>query len=243
MYKCDYGCGQEAKYQFKNGKWCCSENTSSCPEVRRKNSLTSLNPSKETRQKISNAQKGVRKGKIYEDIFGEEKAKHMRVLRRKNRMGCLNPMFGKPQTDDAKQKNKEAHMGEKNHFYGKHHTDKSKRKSRESHLGKNLGENNPNWKGGISFGDYCYNWTCELKLFIKDRDINLCQNPQCKGKCNLLGVHHINYNKKDCDPRNLITLCNSCNSISNFERDWWEGFYTEINRRKYLKIKEGETPK
>jgi len=24
MKLCDYGCGQEAKYQFKNGKWCCS---------------------------------------------------------------------------------------------------------------------------------------------------------------------------------------------------------------------------
>jgi hypothetical protein len=27
---CDYGCGQEAKYQFKNGKWCCSEKWQSC---------------------------------------------------------------------------------------------------------------------------------------------------------------------------------------------------------------------
>ena len=30
---CDYGCGQEAKYQFKNGKWCCSENHKSCPSI------------------------------------------------------------------------------------------------------------------------------------------------------------------------------------------------------------------
>ena len=27
---CDYGCGQEAKYQFKNGKWCCSEKRNYC---------------------------------------------------------------------------------------------------------------------------------------------------------------------------------------------------------------------
>jgi len=33
---CDYGCGQEAKHQFKNGKWCCSEYTSQCPAVRKK---------------------------------------------------------------------------------------------------------------------------------------------------------------------------------------------------------------
>jgi len=27
---CEYGCGQEAKHQFKNGKWCCSNNISNC---------------------------------------------------------------------------------------------------------------------------------------------------------------------------------------------------------------------
>lgn len=31
MILCDYGCGQEAKYFFKNGKKCCSENHGSCP--------------------------------------------------------------------------------------------------------------------------------------------------------------------------------------------------------------------
>lgn len=31
-------CGQEAKYQLKNGRWCCSEKFSSCPEIKRKNS-------------------------------------------------------------------------------------------------------------------------------------------------------------------------------------------------------------
>jgi hypothetical protein len=33
MKLCDYGCNQEAKYQFKNGKWCCSENHKSCPGI------------------------------------------------------------------------------------------------------------------------------------------------------------------------------------------------------------------
>jgi hypothetical protein len=30
MNLCDYGCGKEARYQFKNGKWCCSKNHKSC---------------------------------------------------------------------------------------------------------------------------------------------------------------------------------------------------------------------
>lgn len=35
---CDYGCGQKALFQLKNGKWCCSDNYCKCPEMRRKNS-------------------------------------------------------------------------------------------------------------------------------------------------------------------------------------------------------------
>jgi len=31
MIKCDYGCGQPAIHQFKNGKWCCSLNWRQCP--------------------------------------------------------------------------------------------------------------------------------------------------------------------------------------------------------------------
>jgi hypothetical protein len=30
MILCDYGCGQEARYQFKNGKWCCSSHANKC---------------------------------------------------------------------------------------------------------------------------------------------------------------------------------------------------------------------
>ena len=28
---CEYGCGQEAKYQLKNGKWCCNKSYRKCP--------------------------------------------------------------------------------------------------------------------------------------------------------------------------------------------------------------------
>ena len=38
MNICDYGCGQEAKFQLRSGKWCCCESYNKCPEIRRKNS-------------------------------------------------------------------------------------------------------------------------------------------------------------------------------------------------------------
>ncbi len=44
MILCDYGCGQEAKYQFKNGKWCCSKHFNSCPVKRKKMEETWKDP-------------------------------------------------------------------------------------------------------------------------------------------------------------------------------------------------------
>lgn len=39
MNICDFGCGNQASYVFKNGKKCCSKFIVQCPEVRRKSSL------------------------------------------------------------------------------------------------------------------------------------------------------------------------------------------------------------
>ena len=38
MKLCDYGCGKEATYPFKNDKWCCSKKYNSCPKSKEKNS-------------------------------------------------------------------------------------------------------------------------------------------------------------------------------------------------------------
>lgn len=37
MNLCNYGCGQEGKYQFKNGKWCCSFSLCKCPVIKENN--------------------------------------------------------------------------------------------------------------------------------------------------------------------------------------------------------------
>jgi len=37
-----------------------------------------------------------------------------------------------------------------------------------------------------------------------------------------LSIHHIDYNKDNCDPKNLISLCGSCHVKTNFTRDYWE---------------------
>lgn len=95
----------------------------------------------------------------------------------------------------------------------------------------------PAWQGGITNEPYCQVWgDKEYKEDIKARDKHECQNPDCwenEFKV-LLVVHHVNYNKKDCGPFNLITLCRSCNTRANFNRHFWRNFYSCLMASKQM---------
>ena len=95
-----------------------------------------------------------------------------------------------------------------------------------------FGCGNPNWRGGISKEPYCQDWGKDLKEFVKERDDYKCMNPDCWGKDKTLSVHHINYNKKSCGAENLITVCRSCNSRANTDREWHEAWYKAIIYRR-----------
>jgi hypothetical protein len=100
----------------------------------------------------------------------------------------------------------------------------------EAKKGECCGSLNPNWRDGASYELYCEEWTDkEYVHWLKyERDNGKCQNPCCKRRHTVLNLHHINYDKKDCRPSNLITLCVSCNSIANFNREWYESWYTTL---------------
>lgn len=90
------------------------------------------------------------------------------------------------------------------------------------------------WKGFVGkHPEYHEDWTEELKQEIKDRDNNKCQNPDCSHEVEELTVHHVNYNKNICKPKNLITLCISCNVKANTNRRYWKSFYQKVMREMY----------
>lgn len=99
---------------------------------------------------------------------------------------------------------------------------------------KFTGPGHPNWKGGLSYEPYCLIWgDKEYKADIRERDGNRCLNPSCDRKNSKLCIHHIDYNKKNCSPSNLITVCMSCNSKANYDRDWHTFWYKAILNSRY----------
>lgn len=96
------------------------------------------------------------------------------------------------------------------------------------------GELSPNWQGGLSFEPYGIEFNNELKSKIRARDNNQCQLPRCgiyeNGKRH--SVHHIDYCKQNNEPENLITLCKSCHVKTNYNRKYWQSYFT--NKLNYL---------
>lgn len=88
------------------------------------------------------------------------------------------------------------------------------------------GEEHPNWKGGLSREPYPHDWNNNFKKTIRRRDNHQCQMCEKTQKEELnqsLAVHHIDYNKKNMSPQNLITLCKSCHTkTNNQKRDYYE---------------------
>lgn len=97
------------------------------------------------------------------------------------------------------------------------------------------GENHYAFNNWSSIGPYCQIWADkEYKESIKERDGYKCLNPCCNSNNpNDLNIHHIDYNKKNCAPNNLITLCRSCNSKANHNRDWHVSWYKYTLLRRY----------
>lgn len=112
-----------------------------------------------------------------------------------------------------------------------------KEKWRDLEYKKNhSGENTSAWKGGISFEPYSSDWKETLKESIRQRDSYTCRiccisQEELKDKHHkVLDIHHIDYNKMNCDPDNLISLCKSCHMKTNYKRDKWISFFNGRNK-------------
>ncbi len=79
------------------------------------------------------------------------------------------------------------------------------------------------WRGGISNSPYSSNWGELLKRVIRERDnytCRMCSSPQLD---KTFDVHHIDYDKKNSSPNNLILLCRKCHvKTTNGDRNMYK---------------------
>jgi len=123
----------------------------------------------------------------------------------------------------------------KNKKHTKEHNNKISQSLMSSLLCR--GENAPNWRGGISNEPYPFNFNKELKKLIRQRDnykCQLCGMPECEN-IQKLDIHHIDYDKKNLNPNNLISLCRSCHMKTNYNREYWKRYFdTKIKKKEVI---------
>lgn len=87
----------------------------------------------------------------------------------------------------------------------------ARRSRSESRIGRMVGPKNPAWKGGVADWDYAAGWKVIARQ-IRDRDEWTCQDcgEQRTRWGRSLHVHHIDGDKLNNDPGNLISLCAGC---------------------------------
>lgn len=86
------------------------------------------------------------------------------------------------------------------------------------------GPDSMQWQGGLSFQPYTSAFNKKLKDLIRKRDRQrcvLCRKTRRKNG-RPLQVHHIDYDKSNCDPKNLASLCNVCHGRTNTRRKQWK---------------------
>jgi hypothetical protein len=120
------------------------------------------------------------------------------------------------------------HLGAENGFFNKKHNEETKEKIRNSKYHTNLcGEKNPNWHGGKYYEEYSFAFNNKLKNKIRNKYNGICLF--CGRKKASLGyslcIHHIDYNKKNCNEENLVPLCRWCHGLTNTKRNMWEQYY------------------
>lgn len=201
--------------------------------------------SEESKKKLSKARIGMHFSK--EHIANMSKVRFGKKLSEEHRKAISEglkknpPMLGKHHTPEARKKisdNLKASTGENARRWrggppkckscGKpdyHYTNKSGYCRACSPFNK--GKNHYRWVGealryGREFNDV-------LKDLIRARDDFRCQECGCIQGEEKLSIHHIDYNPKNNDPDNLISLCRRCHLYTGYNRENWTNHFIRRN--------------
>lgn len=120
---CDYGCGNSAIKQFKNGKWCCSEDYHECPQYKKKISKALIGhigsrkgETKETNEWLMFLSKKLTGRKLPKEVCDK--------ISKSNK--------GKKISEESRMKQSLSISGKNNYLYGRHRSEEVKKKISET---------------------------------------------------------------------------------------------------------------
>ncbi len=241
---CECGCGKEVKNRFAVGHWSKGKTKYNCESVRKvAESKVGIKRSEETKKKVSITKTGVPSNSPTKFKNGHtpwnKKIKYTKEYVIEHGIG-LHPNsrngFGKYSKGNPI-KTKETILRRYGRFLGRPKGFKQPFETLKKVSATIQGIDIKDWKGFISHEEYGKEFNNELKEKIRKRNSYRCQ--ECfrhqdelydkAGRKYSLLIHHIDYNKKNNNTKNLISLCRSCHVQTNFKRkDWKEYFQQKI---------------
>lgn len=177
--------------------------------------------SKEHKAKIALALKGNKNGGYFKDPIARGKKISQSRLNKMKLLGYIN-------SPETRKKMSEAKKGKAPWNKGKEFSEESRKKMSIAQSKRfSIIENHPRWLGGKSFELYPREFSNKLKLKIRQRDNFTCQLCQVKEEnyFQKLSINYIDYNKRNCNESNLITLCRGCNGKVNAKREYWSKYF------------------
>mgnify|MGYP001603564191 FL=1 len=114
--------------------------------------------------------------------------------------------------------------------------------SKKCNARSRIKEKHPNWKGGISNLPYHFSFDENLKDKVRKRDNYICQICGMTEEEHIivygrvLCVHHIDYNKINCQEDNLKTVCLGCNFRVNYNKEFWIEFFKKGEKNAVIQL-------
>jgi hypothetical protein len=204
---CDYGCGKQALYQFKNGKWCCSKSRNSCKEVIKNNPMKDL----KIREKCSKT----KKGQHYILSQKEIERKRQWMIQNTDR---LRSLIQYPKSENTKKK----------------HSISAKEKFKDQTIRNKMGH--PLTIKKINEKYQIFSEIEELRYnpdsinFSKKEIQCRCKNPYCKNskenngwftpKKSSLLMRIYQLERPDGNKKGFLFCCKECKNMGKTESDW-----------------------